>query len=63
MKLVPACSPFNSEQPDQLFRYIDRVFVMHGIPEGNNVTLTGKIERGQTGPVALNDIGKGKEAL
>ena len=45
------------------FRYLERTFVMHNIPEGNNVTLTEKIARGQTGPKALINIRNGREAL
>ena len=56
MKTLPVCSPFNSEQNNVPFRYLDRIFAMFSTPEGN-VILTGKIARGQTGPMALNDIG------
>ena len=42
-KPSPTCFKLNSELNDVLFRYIDQIFVMYIIPEGNNVTLIGKI--------------------
>ena len=64
MKSLPVCSPSESEQKDVFFGILIRIFVMYSIPEGNNVALTEKkIVRGQTGPMALNDIGNSKEFL
>ena len=40
-----------------LLQITDGIFVMHGIPEGNSVTLIVKIARGQTRSKALIDIG------
>ena len=67
MKLPPAFSPFNSEQNDVLgnlgsgiqieYRYVTRTIL-----ERNNVTLTGKIPRGQTGSLALIGIRNGNSA-
>ena len=36
---------------------MDIIFVTHSIPEGNSVTLMGKIALGQTGSMAMIDIG------
>ena len=62
MELLPACSSFNSEQNNLMFRYTERIFVVYSIPD-RNVILTGKIVQGQTGPMALNYLKAGKEAL
>ena len=43
LELSPACSPFNSEENDVLLQFIDRICVTLSIPEGNSVTLIGKI--------------------
>ena len=48
-KPSPSCSPFNSEKNDVLFWYLGRMLGMYSIPDGNTVTLTGKIARGQNG--------------
>ena len=40
-----------------LVQLIDVIFVMHSIPDGNSVTLIGKIARWQTGSMALIGIG------
>ena len=42
-KPSPTWSKLNSELNDVLFRYIDQIYVMYIIPEGNNITLIGKI--------------------
>ena len=54
------CSARHSKQNDLLFRCLDRIFVMYSIPEGNTVTLTRKIARGQTEWKALINIWNGK---
>ena len=36
---------------------MDGIFVTHGIPEGNSVTLIGKFAWEQTGAMAMIDIG------
>ena len=43
IKLSLACSPFNSEQNQEQLPLIDGIFMTHTIPEGNSVTLIGKI--------------------
>ena len=63
MTFLPACSCFYSKQNDVLFLYLGGIFPMDSIPEGKNVILAGKKAQGQTGPMALNDTGIGKEAL
>ena len=57
IKLPSACFPFNSEQKKVLLQFIDGIFVMYSIPEGNSVTFIGKIAWGQTGSMFLIDIG------
>ena len=57
IELSPTGSPFNSEQNQVSLQFIDGIVVTHSIPEGNSVTLIGKIARGQTGSIALTDIG------
>ena len=42
-KLSPACSPFLRKQNEVSLQFIDEIFVTHSIPEGNSVTLIGKI--------------------
>ena len=54
--LLPPCSTFSYEQNGILFWYLDQILVMHSIPGGNNVTLTGKTARGQNQRKALIDI-------
>ena len=63
IKLSPACFPFNSEQNKVSLQFTDGIFATHSIPEGNSVTLIGKIARRQTGSMDLTDIGYCKEAL
>ena len=58
IKLSPVCFPFSSEQNKVSLPFIDGIFVTHNIPEGNS-----KIARGQTGSMALIDIGRCKEAV
>ena len=58
-----ACFSFDSEQNGVLSRYLDRIFVIYGIPEGNNVTQCRKMAREQTGSMALMDIGKDEVVL
>ena len=55
-KLSPACSTYNSEQNEMSLPFIDGIFLMHRILEGNRVTLIGKIAWGQTVSMALIDI-------
>ena len=43
MKSSPSYSTSNSEQNDILFSHLRQIFVMHSIPEGNSVTLNGKL--------------------
>ena len=62
MTLFPVCFPFNSERNDVQLRYIDRILVMHTIPE-ENVSITGKIAAEQIEPMALIDIGKSQGTL
>ena len=57
LKLVPACFPLNAEQNEVSLPLMDGIFVGQSIPEGNSVTLIGKIARGQTGSMAMIDIG------
>ena len=56
IKLSPMCFPFNSEQYKVPLQCIEGIFVTRIIPEGNSVTLIGKIACGQTGSMALTDI-------
>ena len=72
MKSSPSYSTFNSEQNDILFSHLHQIFVMHSIPEGNNVTLNGKLRsklgerlnaREQTKGNTLIDICNGRGAL
>ena len=56
MKPSSSCSTFNSEQIDILLRHLDQIFMMYSTPEGNSVTITGKIARGLTWRKALIDI-------
>ena len=49
MKPSQSYSSLNSEQNGILFWNPDKIFVMYSIPEGNNVTLTGKIVRSKLG--------------
>ena len=42
-QLSSAYFSFNSKQHQLFLRYLGRVFVTYNIPEGNNVTITGKI--------------------
>ena len=44
-------------------QFLDGIYVTHSVPEAYNVTLTGKIALGQTGSMALIDIGECREAL
>ena len=63
MEPLPVCFPFNSEQNDVLFWYLDGILVMQSTPEGNDVTLTGKIARERTEAMTLNDIGDCNKAI
>ena len=57
IELSPGCCPINSEQNKVSLQFIDGIFVTNSIPEGNSITLISKIAFGQTGPMALIDIG------
>ena len=43
IKLSPACSPFNSVRSYVSLKFLDGIFAAHSVPEGNSVTLIGKI--------------------
>ena len=56
IKISPACFSLNPEQNKVSLQFIDGIVTLR-IPEGNSVTLIGKIASGQTGSMALIDIG------
>ena len=55
IKLLPACTPLNSEQDVVPLRFPGRIFMTYNIPEGSSVTLTGKNTEGQTGSMKMID--------
>ena len=60
MTFSPASSPFNSELNDVLLRYLDQIDVTYGIPEGSNVTPTGKVAQCQNESMPLINTDNGK---
>ena len=62
-KLLEVWSPFNSEKKCCCGLLMVYIFVRHSIPDGNSVTIIGKIAWEQTGSMALIDTGQCKETL